>query len=404
MIKKYLRKPHYSWLVLAALCGLAFANRACGVNILTVFFLPMAEEFDWNRTQISGAASIGALIGAGASILMGRLSDYMGPRIILGIGALIVTFSMIALSQMTMIIVFYIFYGAARVSDQGLIQTVSPSTLTKWFSGNSGRAVSIYFGFMALGGVLLPFLTHLAIMDFGWRSGWLLLASVMFFIGFVPTVLLVGSPGKGEDNTGNTKSESENVPTEFSLSQTLNSKDYWFIAIAVFVTGILTAGIGLHIVPFLVGQGLSPEIAVSTVSIRFLSSSIGGFVAGFLIDRYGPRPTVIGALAIRIISIGLLIFADTFFEAIFTGALDGFSDGAQSTAVVLLLVSYFGKSNVGGIYGVTRAFKVAGFSAGPIIAAIWFDLSGSYSAVLWAFFLLAILSVILISSTRRIKV
>ena len=103
MIKKYLRNPHYSWLVLAALCGLAFANRACGVNILTVFFLPMAEEFDWNRTQISGAASIGALIGAGASILMGRLSDYMGPRIILGIGALIVTFSMIALSQICLL-------------------------------------------------------------------------------------------------------------------------------------------------------------------------------------------------------------------------------------------------------------------------------------------------------------
>ena len=352
MIRKYLGKTHYSWLVLAALCGLAFANRACGVNILTVFFLPMAEEFDWNRTQISGAASVGALIGAGASIVMGRLSDHVGPRILLGIGALIVTFSMVALSQMSTIIAFYVFYGAARVRDQGLIQTVSPSTLTKWFDRNSGKAVSIYFGFMALGGVILPFVAHLAIMEFGWRAGWLALALVMVFVGFVPTILFVRSPTKDENNPDNESSQLVSISSEFSLSQALRTKDYWFLAVAVFATGIMTAGIGLHIVPFLVGQGLSAKVAVATVSLRFISSSIGGFVAGFLVDHFGPRPIAIAALAIRIISIAILMFTDTFWEATFMGALDGFSDGVQSAAILLLLVNYFGKSNSGGIYGV----------------------------------------------------
>ena len=85
----------------------------------------------------------------------------------------------------------------------------------------------------------------------------------------------------------------------------------------------------------------------------------------------------------------------------FTGGLDGFSEGVQSTAIVLLLVSYFGKSNAGGIYGVTRGFKVAGFAAGPILAAIVFDLNGSYGPIFWSFLALAILSVILVSNTRR---
>ena len=95
------------------------------------------------------------------------------------------------------------------------------------------------------------------------------------------------------------------------------------------------------------------------------------------------------------------MFADTFWEATFMGALDGFSDGAQSAAVLLLLVNYFGKNNSGGIYGVTRGFKVVGFAVGPIMAAVAFDLSGSYTPVFLTFFLLAILSVVLISNTKR---
>ena len=57
-------RVHYRWFVLAGVCGIIFANSVSGLNVLTVFFLPMSEEFSWNRTQMSGAASIGALLGA----------------------------------------------------------------------------------------------------------------------------------------------------------------------------------------------------------------------------------------------------------------------------------------------------------------------------------------------------
>ena len=109
------------------------ANSVASLNVLTVFFLPMSDEFLWNRTQISGAASLGALLGAGVAVMTGRILDQTGPRVILAIGALITTISMIALSQISAIMAFYIFYGAARVSDQGFIQAVSPSTIAKWF-------------------------------------------------------------------------------------------------------------------------------------------------------------------------------------------------------------------------------------------------------------------------------
>ena len=396
-----LRKIHYSWVVLAAVCGLAFANSVASLNVLTVFFLPMSDEFLWNRTQISGAASLGALLGAGVAVVTGRILDQTGPRVILAIGALITTISMIALSQISVIITFYIFYGAARVSDQGFIQAVSPSIIAKWFDRNSGMAVSVLFAVTALGGVLLPLISQATIEEFGWRFGWLVLGLLMFLVGAIPVILFVRSPTDLHENDSDEVESGNFTSPEFSLSEVLHTKEYWFLTTTVFATGIATAGIGLHIVPFLVGQGLNPEEAVATVSVRFIASAIGGLIGGVLADRYTPRLLILTAISVRVFSIVLLIFADTFLKAVLSGALGGISDGIQSTVLVLLLVSYFGKNNVGGIYGVNRAAAVLGFSAGPMIAGIGFDMTGSYNYIFYGFLLLTIFSIGLVFSTNR---
>ena len=359
----------------------------------------MSDEFQWNRTQISGAASLGALLGAGLAVVTGRILDRTGPRAILTIGALVTTVAMIALSQTNTIMTFYIFYGAARVSDQGLIQSVSPSTIAKWFDKNSGLALSILFGITALGGVILPLISQMSITEFGWRHGWMVLAAIMFLTGVLPVLMFVRS---SKNFTANKNvSESENfIDNEFSLSEVLHTKEYWFLTTTVFLTGIATAGIGLHIVPFLVGQGLNPEVAVATVSLRFLASAVGGLLGGVSADRFTPRSLILLAVSTRAFSIIVLIFAGTFLTAGISGVLGGLSDGIQSTVLVLLLVSYFGKNNVGGIYGINRASAVVGFSAGPMIAGIGFDVIGSYTNIFWGFLLLTIVSIALVFSTK----
>ena len=78
-----------------------------------------------------------------------------------------------------------------------------------------------------------------------------------------------------------------------------------------------------------------------------------------------------------------------------------FSEGAQSTVLVVLLVSYFGRSNVGGLYGLNRALTVVGFSAGPMIAGIAYDMVGSYFMVFWAFLILTLIGIALIINAKQ---
>ena len=155
-----LHKIHYKWFVLTGVCGIIFANSVSGLNVLTVFFLPMSEEFSWNRTQMSGAASIGALLGALTAVYMGRLFDRIGPRTILTVGGILTVISLTLVTRIDSLIGFYVFFGIARISDQGFIQSVSPPTISTWFDRNSGKALAILFVMNAAGGVAVSY-THL---------------------------------------------------------------------------------------------------------------------------------------------------------------------------------------------------------------------------------------------------
>ena len=269
-------RVHYRWFVLAGVCGIIFANSVSGLNVLTVFFLPMSEEFSWNRTQMSGAASIGALLGAFIAVYMGKMFDRTGPRIILTVGALLTIISLFFVTRINNLIGFYVLFGIARVSDQGFIQSVSPPTISIWFDQNSGKALSILFIMNAPGGVILPLVAQIAITGWGWRPAWGVMSCIMICLGLIPVLLFVRRRNKQEFVTFDSRAETTSQKHDHRLSfrGALQRREYWFLSSAVFLTGLATAGIGLHIVPFLIDKGLDPVGAVGAVSIRFISSAV----------------------------------------------------------------------------------------------------------------------------------
>jgi hypothetical protein len=56
---------YYGWVVALVAGGMEFANAASAISILTIFVGPMTQEFGWTRTEIAGATSVGAVLGAG---------------------------------------------------------------------------------------------------------------------------------------------------------------------------------------------------------------------------------------------------------------------------------------------------------------------------------------------------
>jgi MFS family permease len=66
----------------------------------------------------------------------------------------------------------------------------------------------------------------------------------------------------------------------------------------------------------------------------------------------------------------------------------------------ILLADYFGRANLGAIYGMNRAVLVSGFAFGPIIAGAVYDINESYTLAFGAFLALMLLGAALITMAR----
>ena len=73
----------YGWIILACVCCAGFARNGPAVATLSIFVEPMTSELGWSRTALSGAVSLGGIMAALASPLIGPVLDRRGARAML---------------------------------------------------------------------------------------------------------------------------------------------------------------------------------------------------------------------------------------------------------------------------------------------------------------------------------
>jgi len=414
-----LQRLYYGWFVLAAMCGINFANNATAIGVLTVFIIPFSEEFGWTRTQISAVTSVGAVLGAIAAPLTGRLTDKFGARLPLTAGGVIIVLASFGLATMQSLPTFAIAFGVARLADQACIQSPSPPAIAKWFQRYRGRAMAGLFFASSAGGVVLPLVVQIVITAWHWRAAWVILSVIMLCMGMIPCAWLVrrqpedfGWPLDGvgprlpavEDHTVAGKARRHATAKEvppWRLGEALTSGAFWLLLGAVFLFGVASTGVALHLVPYLVQQGIAPTASVGVVSSGFLTSALAAMLWGLLADRHSSRVLLAVAYAMKAASLAVLVMAETIPMAYLYAVLQGCAEAGQRTIFAVVLAGYYGRQHLGAIYGAHRAAQVVGFALGPLISGATFDVAQTYRRAFIAFLFLSIAGIALVALAKR---
>jgi MFS family permease len=404
---------------LAAVSGLNFANNATAIGILTVFIVPLTEDFGWTRTQISAVTSVGAVLGALVAPFTGQLTDRLGARIPLSLGGAIIVLAMLNLASMQSLAWFAIAFSLARLADQAFIQVPSPPAIGKWFRRYRGRAMAVLACSTSAGGVILPLLVQLIIDTWHWRLAWVVLGGLMAVLGVIPCIFLVrrqpedlgllvdgagtprqaavdsSSPGDGPHGAA------RQTEVSWRLREAATTPTLWLLLISMLIVGAAWTGVGLHLVPYLRQRGLAPTAAVGAVSVWFLASGVSTLLWGFSADKLSAWSLLVVAHALRAASVAVLLVSDTMPKAYIFAILQGCADGGLSTLPTVLLSEYYGRQHLGAIYGGVRAMLVMGFALGPLIAGAAFDSTRSYHDAFLAFLVLSILGTGLVGLAKR---
>src|SRR6516162_8089479 len=109
----------YGWVVLACLCCAGFARQGPAVATLSIFVEPLTREFGWSRTALSGAVSLGGVLAALSSPLIGSLLDRHGSRLTLCVAVLLTGTAMMLLSLTQSLLVFWRSWFSAAATPLG---------------------------------------------------------------------------------------------------------------------------------------------------------------------------------------------------------------------------------------------------------------------------------------------
>ena len=185
------------------------------------------------------------------------------------------------------------------------------------------------------------------------------------------------------------------------MARVVRTPAFWLVLLSLFVASTSSAGITLHLVPYLTQQGLGAVAAVSVISVLSTSSAIGILVLGFLAERVSPRILLASVYLLIAVAIGVLLSADSLTEAYSFAVIHGLATGGMNTLAPLLWASYYGRGILGSLHGLSRAAQVAGFALGPLVLGIAYDASGTYRTALVYFAFTGLASALLILGARR---
>jgi MFS family permease len=373
------------------------------VNASGVFFLPVIKHFGWSRTLLSSMVATAPLAAGLSGPGAGWLIDRIGARKVMIPGAALVALGYFGLSRANSPPAFLLCFMIIGVGITA--STIIPTVLviTRNFAARRGLALGIAFSGIPLGGTAISILANHVVIQYGFRAGYLAMAAPIVLIVIPLMVACLAARSGDEIHLRTTAAGADPSLPGLEVGEALRSRSFWMIALADLLFALAGVGLRVHLVPLLVGMGYSQTLAAELFGAMFLVSAVGSFLAGVPGDYFGGRRTLVVVYIAAAAGIATLFGAQHL--AMIAVFLLSFGLVRETPAVLIqmVIVESMGIRRHGAILGILGIFTTIGFAAGPVVAGRIFDSTGSYSAALWIFIAMAIISAIAISTCLPLK-
>ena len=373
--------------VIAAAC---FAIQATGIGThvaFGVFFKPLLADFGWPRAALAGAYSLAFVFSGFLGILVGRLNDRFGPRVVLTVTALFFGMGLFLMSTVQRLWQIYLFYGLLVGIGLSPVDVIALSTTARWFVRRRGMMSGIVKVGTGTGQLVIPFAASMLIMTYGWRTSYILIAVFVTLMLTGMGQLLRRDPSQmglvpdGDTPTGTTGFDF--AEKGISLREAIRTRQFWTICLTNLTIVFSLMIIMLHIVPHAMDMGHPATTAAGILSTIAGASMVGRMLMGIAGDRAGNRVCMIFCCFLLILAFLWLQAANELWMLYLFAVVYGVGHGGHFTLISPLVAEHFGIRFHGVLFGIVLFAGTVGGALGPILAGYIFDITGSYGSALW---------------------
>lgn len=381
------QKPYYGWAVVLVATIATFCSGPGQSFVFAVFVDPILAETGISRVYLSTLYAFGTAVSAAMVVLVARLADRFGARLMLAAIALALGVACFGISFAAGPIALFFGFAALRALGQGSLPVTATMLTAQWFVKRRGQAVAVVVLGLAASNALLPPVTQVLISSVGWREAYVALGLMVWVLLIPASVLIVRNRPEdvglhpdgaaapveeaGDDDAGAAEGR--------RFWRVVVSRDFWFLAVPLAAVPFVVTALVFHQISILDGQGLTPEAAAGVFVPFAVASAVATALSGTLSARWGPKAVLMASLGLLLLAVAGLQLVSTVPTAIAYSALLGAAAGTQGVVAGVIWAHYYGRAGLGRVQGPATMVMISAAALAPLPLAAFRELSGDYS-------------------------
>lgn len=375
------------WTVLAGAMGCSVGAGMISVYALGVFVKDIADEFAWGRSYVSAGLTCFFFVSGLGSVALGSLMARWPMRrvVILFVSLFALALGLVAALPKSLVLFCILF---ALMGFFGSAATPMPYAvaISRTFDRNRGLALALMVSGSGFGALLLPTYANELREAYGWRIGYIGVGTLVALVSLIALIFFFRNP--------------PGRPPEFGKRATSivevyrSGATFWLISGSIFCISIALVGATSNMVPILTDRGMPADKAAYILGLSGAASWISRLGVGILVDRMHAKYVAVGIFIIGLLGLVLLEVGGEGLGLFAAAVCIGIGIGAEADLLTYLMSRYFAPEALSRALGAAWMFWAWGIGIGVFAGSLSYDLTGNYSAALYAFSALAVVSII----------
>ncbi|MGI6230845.1 MAG: MFS transporter [Tractidigestivibacter sp.] len=395
---------YYGWIMM--ICGFMsmFICYVIKVNCQSLFYTPICDDLGVSKTayiQTNTIMTVTMMIG---SLFIGKLYKKYKFKYVLSACVAITSICYLLMSRATSLWQLYLLAAIQGFGWCGATNLPATILMGNWFGPKvKGTALSLAMLGSGAGALVWVRVVNSAIVSGGWRYGYLVMAGINAIMIPIALLLVVATPSEkgfdhriGDPEPGEVSGQEVGEKAGITASQALHTARWWLQWLAGMITMIGAAAFSAQFVAHYTEITGSSDQAAALYSTVLGTLIIGKFLVGVISDVISiRRMAVIVPLFYAAVFVCMTLSSQNMMFAYIMMPLYMIGGALPSTVPFLITARNFGDKEYGVLSGWMNIAGNVGQIVGPTVAALIFDVTGTYNNAWIVFaFLMIVVSVL----------